>query len=128
MAARIDPADRVFSQYIRIKQRKCQRCGSPVEFNANGLPISHQASHFQRRGKENTRFDEENVDTLCENCHAHFTANPKEHYAWQVKQKGQEKVNEIILKSHQYKNKDRDEAYKYWRKRLKDLRASVSDF
>ena len=118
---KLDPADIVFSRYIRLRDRKCKRCGSSVRLNGKGLPVSHQVSHFQGRGKENTRFDPDNVDTLCGGCHQYFTANPGEHYMWQVEQKGQEKVDEIILKSNMYVKKDRQAQKIYWTQRLKDI-------
>ena len=42
---KISPADKVFSHYIRTRDKQCLRCHSPVKFN-NGLPVSHQASHY----------------------------------------------------------------------------------
>lgn len=117
----IDKADTVFSQYIRLRDRECRRCHSPVQFNAQGLPVSHQASHFMGRGKENTRFNELNVDTLCGGCHLYFTSQPAEHYLWQVEMKGQTMVDSLVLWSHQYLKKDRQLAYLYWQKRLEQL-------
>ncbi len=116
-----DKADNVFSQYIRLRDRECRRCHSPVEWNAKGLPVTHQASHFQGRGKEATRFDEENVDTLCGGCHMYFTSHPAEHYQWQVHVKGQKAVDMIVLRSNTYQKKDRQLAYLYWNQRLKEL-------
>lgn len=121
-AIKIDKADDVFSKYIRLRDKQCKRCGSEVKMNSNGMPISHQASHFVGRRKEATRFDEENVDCLCGGCHMYFTANPAEHYAWQVKRKGQKTVDMIVLRSNQYHKKDRQLAYIYWRERLKELK------
>lgn len=119
MKIRIDKADTVFSQFIRIRDRKCMRCGSPVKFK-NGLPVSHQASHFQSRRKEATRFDEENVDCLCAGCHLYLTANPAEHYKWQVGRKGQAAVDAIVLRSNLPHKKDRKLALLYWQERLKE--------
>jgi hypothetical protein len=116
-----DKADKAFSQYIRKRDKECLRCGSPVRFNEKGLPITHQASHFQGRRKENTRFDEENVCTLDTGCHSYFTAHPGEHYNWQVKRLGKEKVESIILASNQYVRKDRQAEYLYWKQRLEEL-------
>lgn len=116
-----DAADDIFSKYIRKRDKMCRRCHSPVEFNAKGDPISHQASHFQGRGKESTRFDEENVDTLCGGCHMYFTSHPGDHYQWQVKVKGQKTVDAIILRSNMYMKKDREMAKLYWTQRYKDL-------
>lgn len=116
---KIDPSDRAFSQWIRLRDMRCMRCGSPVTLNSHGLPISHQASHFQGRGKENTRFDPSNVDTLCGGCHQYLTANPAEHYEWQVKLKGQKAVDDLILKSNMYCKKDRESERIYWTVQLK---------
>lgn len=121
MKIKIDKADKVFSQYIRLRDKKCLRCASPVELNSKGLPVSHQASHFQGRGKENTRFSEENVCTLCMGCHMYFTAHPAEHYLWQVDRLGEKTVKELILWSNQYTKKDRQSQYLYWKQQLKEL-------
>lgn len=115
----IDPADAAFSRWIRLRDRKCKRCGSPVKLNEKGLPVSHQASHFQGRGKESTRFEPFNVDTLCGGCHQYFTAHPGEHYQWQVAQKGLQMVEKLILQSNTYMKKDRASELLYWRQKLK---------
>lgn len=117
---KIDPADKVFSQWIRLRDRECRRCHSPVRFNDKGLPVSHQASHFKGRRKESTRFEPLNVDTLCGGCHAYFTENPSEHEAWQIQTKGQKVVDQLILLSNTYKKKDRALELIYWRNRLKE--------
>lgn len=122
MKIKIDAADTVFSQYIRLRDKSCRRCHSPVQFNAKGDPVSHQASHFQGRRKESTRFDEENVDCLCGGCHMYFTQNPGEHYQWQVQTKGQKIVDLIILRSNTYVRKDRKMAQMYWMQRYKELK------
>jgi len=125
MRIKIDPADEIFSKYIRLRDKQCRRCKSPVEFNSKGDPISHQASHFQGRRKESTRFDEENVDCLCAGCHLYFTANPGEHYQWQVSMKGQKAVDLIILRSNTYVKKDRKLAKIYWTQRYKELKERI---
>lgn len=118
---KIDPADKYFSQYIRLRDRECRRCHSPVKFNEKGLPISHQASHFKGRRKESTRFEPLNVDTLCGGCHAYFTENPTEHEAWQIQTKGQKVVNQLILLSNTYKKKDRELEKIYWKQKVKEI-------
>lgn len=120
MKIKIDPADKMFSQYVRLRDGQCLRCGSLVTVNFKGLPITHQASHFQGRRKENTRFDPINVCTLCHGCHAYFTANPAEHYIWQVERLGQEVVDQIVLKSNTHCKKDRALEKVYWTQKLKE--------
>lgn len=117
---KLDKADKVCSQYIRLRDKKCLRCGSAVQFNEKGLPISHNASHFKGRGKENTRFNEDNLCCLCYGCHAYLTANPDEHYDFQVARLGQKKVDEIILASNLYCKKDREGWYQFYRQKLKE--------
>lgn len=115
----IDPADKAFSQWVRLRDMKCLRCLSPVRLNGEGKPVTHQASHFQGRGKENTRFDPDNVCTLCYGCHQYFTSHPGEHYKWQVKRLGQDTVDDLVFKSNLYKKKDRKLEAMYWRAELK---------
>lgn len=118
MKVKIDKADRVFSQYIRTRDNwTCQRCGKRYEPPTSAL----HCSHFMGRGKEATRFDEDNADAMCYGCHRYFTAQPAEHYLWQVKTKGQDKVDDIILRSGKYHKKDRDAAYQYWKERLSEI-------
>ena len=121
MNIKLDKADKVFSQYVRLRDKECKRCHSTVKLNAKGLPVSHQASHFQGRGKEATRFDPENVRTLCGGCHMYLGANPAEHYLWQVQELGQETVDATVLRSNMYHKKDRAAEYLYWNQKLKEL-------
>ena len=118
---KIDQADTAFSQWIRLRDKECRRCHSPVKFNDKGLPVSHQASHFQGRRKEGTRYNELNVDTLCGGCHSYFGSNPAEHYQWQVNTKGQDIVDRIVLASNTYMKKDRKLQAMYWKAEVKKL-------
>lgn len=118
---KIDKADKVFSQYIRLRDGFCKRCKSKVQVNSKGLPITHQASHFKGRGKEATRFDPENVDCLCSGCHFYFTGQPDEHYLWQIETKGQAAVDAIILRANGYKKKNRQAEYELWKTKLQKL-------
>jgi hypothetical protein len=117
---KIDPADKAFSQWIRLRDKQCLRCGSKVKLR-DELPISHHASHFQGRGKENTRFNELNVCTLCYGCHQFFTSHPGDHYQWQVKRLGQDTVDQLILASNTYCKKDRKLQQIYWEQELKKV-------
>ena len=105
---KIDPADKVFSQYIRLRDGKCLRCGSVVQVNDLGLPVTHQASHFFGRGQESTRFDPNNVDCLCYGCHQYWGSQNREDYrTFKIKQLGQDGYDTLLVKSKTYKKKDR---------------------
>lgn len=104
----IDPADVVFSQWIRLRDKYCVRCGSPVQINGKGLPVSHENSHYHGRGRENTRFDESNCDCLCSGCHQIWGSEDKEGYRYfKIKQLGQRGFDALLIASNTYKKKDR---------------------
>jgi hypothetical protein len=113
-----DPADAAFSNYIRTRDNwTCQRCGKVYPPPTTAL----HCSHFMGRGKEATRFDPDNCDALCYGCHQFFTSHPAEHYDWQVKKKGQKLVDNLKLRAHTYKKKDRAFEKLIWTKALEDL-------
>lgn len=117
-SVKIDKADKTFSLYIRTRDNwTCQRCSRRYDPPTQAL----HCSHFMGRGKEATRFDEENADALCYGCHRYFTAHPLEHVDWQIERKGQKTVDSLRLRSNQYHRKDRQMAYLYWKKRLEEM-------
>ena len=108
MNIKIDKADFVFSQYVRLRDKKCLRCNSPVKLNAKGLPVSHQASHYFGRGQESTRFDPKNVDTLCFSCHTLWGSRDREDYRFfKIKQLGTMGFDLLLFRSKQLIKKDR---------------------
>lgn len=112
---KIDKADELFSFWIRSRDKwTCQRCGGTYSPPTSAL----HCSHFKGRGKEATRFDPLNADALCYGCHRYFTAQPDEHYNWQVQKKGQKTVDKLTLSSNTYKKKDRKLEVMYWRQKI----------
>ena len=112
---KIDTADRLFSLWIRTRDNwTCQRCGTQYKPPTMAL----HCSHFKGRAKEAGRFHPLNADALCYGCHQYFTSQPNEHYAWQVKRKGEGVIDELIKEINQYKKKDRKAERAIWRQRL----------
>ena len=108
MKVKIDVADKIFSQYIRLRDMKCVRCGSRVELNDKGMPVSHQNSHYFSRGKENTRFEFLNCDTLCFFCHQKWGGDERDEYkAFKIKQLGEEGFKRLDVQAHTLTKKDR---------------------
>lgn len=108
MQIKIDKADAEFSKYIRERDGKCMRCGSPVRYNDKGDPVSHQCSHYFGRRKESTRYDPENCDTLCHGCHQQWGSTDRESYrAFKIKQLGQYGFDRLLLRSNTHQKKDR---------------------
>ncbi len=119
---KLDKADKVFSQYIRLRDKKCMRCKSVVQLNENDLPISHQASHYFGRGAENTRYDPENVDCLCASCHKIWGSTNREAYRdFKIKQLGQASFDLLIIRSNTHKKRDREASYLNSKELLKNL-------
>lgn len=121
MRIKILKEDRTFSQCIRLRDKKCARCGSKVKFNKKGLPISHECSHFWSRGNWNTRFDEENADTLCFACHMMWGGDYREEYiAYKKKQLGPKKFRELAKRKEVIGNKRKTLiwAYPYYKEKL----------
>lgn len=114
-----DQADIAFSEWIRRRDRKCLRCGKPGtgEKGITGL----DCSHWQSRGKEGTRFEQLNCDSLCRTCHRWFGEHKTEHDAWQVERKGKKTTDLLILQANTYHRKNREAEKLYWRQKLKEL-------
>lgn len=115
-------ADQLFSQYIRLRDSKCVRCLSAVRFNEKRLPVSHTASHYFGRGAESTRFDPDNVDTLCYPCHTKWASQDREDYRqFKIAQLGEKKFNALLARSKTLKKKDRKLEEVIWGAMLKQL-------
>jgi 5-methylcytosine-specific restriction endonuclease McrA len=77
---RITRLDKLFSQVIRARDKKCQRCGT-----TNGLQCAHT---FSRRNKS-VRWDPENAQALCYGCHLFWAhSEPILFTAWIKKRLG----------------------------------------
>lgn len=123
MKIRIDPADTAFSQYIRLRDGRCVRCGSKVELNAKGMPITHQCSHYWSRGRESVRFEPLNCDTLCYGCHqlwGHGDQRDK-YKEFKIKQLGDEGFKRLDIQAHSLKKKDRKLELIKWKQALKNM-------
>jgi len=128
MRIQIDAADKVFSKYIRLRDGCCVRCYSPVRYNDNGDPISHQASHFWGRRKESVRFDPQNVDTLCTGCHQSWGGDKRKEYEeFKIGQMGQREFDKLKLIAHTPGKKDRKMQKIIWGKMYKELKDSKTD-
>lgn len=117
---KIDPSDRDFSKYIRLKSKKCMRCGKRGE-GPDGI-FGLQASHFHSRRKWTTRFDEENVDVLCIGCHRFFTEHKTEYKEWKKGQIGEKAYDLLELRANITGKKDFLAARLIWKEELKRLK------
>ena len=102
---KLDRVDILFSKYIRLRDKKCQRCGRKGT-GKEGI-AGLQNSHFFSRRKESTRFDELNCDTLCAGCHKFFTEHRTEFEDWKQKRMSIKEYNLLELRANTPVKKDR---------------------
>ena len=81
MKIHIDTLDKLFSQYIKLRDKVCQRCGGN-----NGL----QTAHFYGRARHSVRYDPDNACLLCFGCHRYLDSNPIEKTEFFQKRLGEE--------------------------------------
>lgn len=66
MRVKPNKTDKLFSDWIRERDGwRCQRCGGEYPPPTRAL----HACHFHRRGLHATRYDPDNVVSLCMGCH-----------------------------------------------------------
>jgi len=103
---KIDAADRAFSEYVRRRDKICQRC-----FRAGDGPkgiTGLQASHYWSRRHENTRFDIQNVISLCAMCHFIWGGDGRADYTTHMKSKlGEQGYKALMVRCNTHCRKDR---------------------
>ena len=81
MKVRIDPLDKLFSYYIRLRAMQrvggCERCLAKKE-NYKSL----DCAHFDGRSRKSVRWDSDNAVGLCSGCHFYLDGHPLEKVDW----------------------------------------------
>ena len=73
MHIRIDPLDKLVSEYVRKRSRGfCERCGKYYGWK------HLQACHFHGRSSRSVRYDEDNIVALDFGCHVFLDSRPLE--------------------------------------------------
>ena len=73
MRVKIDPLDKLVSEYIRKRSGGyCERCGKYYGWQ------NLQTCHFHSRRKRSVRWDTDNLVALDFGCHTHLDGNPLE--------------------------------------------------
>jgi hypothetical protein len=105
---KIDPADKIFSLYIRLRDGRCMRCNKRGEPDKEGRPVvGLENSHYFGRWMEGTRFDTENCITLCRGCHAQWEKDRDDYRAYMVNKLGENGFKILEWKAREYHKKDR---------------------
>lgn len=120
MKIRLDPADVVFSRYIRLRDGKCMRCGKQGT-GPDGI-VGLQCSHYFGRGRENTRFDDRNCTSLCFGCHRIWGSDDREGYRnFMIQWLGEEEFFNLTVRAQLYAKKDRKLSLIYAKSLLNSL-------
>jgi hypothetical protein len=62
---------------------KCSRCNKPGEPNAKGQPVKGlEWSHRNKRRARSVRWDMDNADCFCHDCHSYFETRPVAYAKW----------------------------------------------
>ncbi len=114
-----DPLDTLVSQYVRERDNwTCQKCG-------RGRESCIDAAHIMARRHKATRYDPENLLSLCRECHSYFTAHPLYFAVWVKEKIGADKFDELLQRARKaahLKKMDISELRKSVNAMLKDLR------
>lgn len=95
---KIRPTDRLFSNYIKARDKGLCR----VNFRCHRGSPGSDASHFYGRRKETVRFDPDNVDLVCRSCHLfiHTSLGALMLDEWKRKQLGDERYKALMIRAH----------------------------
>lgn len=102
---KIRPADKLFSQYIRLRDKMLCK----YNFKCLRGTLGSQTSHFQKRRKESVRFDEENGDWTCGKCHFFIENDPTGQRTleeWKKNQLGEKRYKALLVRANQIGKKD----------------------
>ena len=117
MKIRLDPLDRLFSRYIRLRDGGiCQRCGKYV-----GLTQGLHCAHFHGRANRNTRYDDQNSVSLCFGCHRHFHAHPLEFVEFFKARLGEQAFDMLRARANEVGRPDKKAIELWLKKELKKL-------
>ena len=101
---KLTPLDSLFAKYIKLKSgaeyqeydgRKylfgnCEYCGQWAIL---------QCSHLHGRARRTTRYDEDNVSSICGGCHKYLDDHPPAHVDWFKKRLGSDKFEQLSIRS-----------------------------
>jgi hypothetical protein len=102
----IDKLDQLFSQYIRLRDKVCKRCG-----NSNTIL---QCAHFYGRAKRSVRWDPDNACALCFGCHRYLDSNPIQKIEFFINLLGEERLLHLMARARQTYPKPDRQAIEIW--------------
>jgi len=95
---RRDKLDILFSQYVRFRDKVCQRCGGKAQ----------HCAHFHGRAKRSVRWDEDNCCALCFGCHQFLDSHPLEKVEFFKARLGEERFDKLNSRMRQVQKPDKE--------------------
>jgi hypothetical protein len=96
--------DREFS--LRVRERSgwiCALCGEDY----SDRPEELHCSHFHHRVHHSVRFDFDNCDAFCWQCHHRMEMHHAEYSEWKAMQLGEDRFEALSLRAHKIEKLDR---------------------
>ncbi len=126
MKIRIDPLDKIFSEYIRKRAIQlvggCEVCQAGKESWKN-----LQCCHFNGRGMKSVRWDEDNAIGACFSCHQRLDSFPMEKVEWWRKHLGQEAFDMLEGRKRQmFPKPDKAALTLYYQAKLRGMVQNVT--
>ena len=117
MKIRLDPLDRLFSRYIRLRDGGiCQRCGKYV-----GLTQGLHCAHFHSRRHQNTRYDPDNAIALDFGCHQYLDSHPIEKIEFFKARLGEQAFDLLRARANEVGRPDKKAIELWLKKELKEV-------
>lgn len=124
----IDTLDKVFSEYIRLRDSDqygmihCISCGKRVAWK------QADAGHYISRSHMNLRFDEKNINAQCRECNRFKSANIENYKRGLIQKYGQLAIHYLENKKHeirQFSDFEINILILHYRKKIRQLKANV---
>lgn len=90
----IAQCDKLISQYVRMRDKRCVVCGSTQNL---------QCGHLITRRSQSVRFDLRNCNAQCRGCNLLHEYRPERYTQWFINHYGTEVYNELVHKSKEIK-------------------------
>ena len=91
MKITVTKLDKLFSEFIRSRDKVCKRCGQKGRL---------ETAHFFGRRMKSVRWDEDNAVALCFACHRFFHEHPLEHGEWYLDYLGSDKLKMLRARAY----------------------------
>jgi len=94
--------DKITSQIVRLRDKRCVICGMPCEYNDRGDPVTNDCGHFLGRKVDATRWDLRNTNCQCRSCNWKHNDNPMPYTYYMINKYGREVLLELenLYKEH----------------------------